>query len=116
MKRIFAVLLCAAMLVCLFAGCSPKPGGTYNLVKITAEGKELPPATMNVTISFTLEEDGTGSVSYNGRQFTIAWNQEGKAVYLSNEDKVLELSQSGGSLVYEKEGTRFVFDPEETDD
>ena len=116
MKRLIAVLLCAVLLACLFAGCSAKIGGKYVLVKITAEGKELPPASMSISVHFTLEEDGTGSASYNGKPMQIAWNQEGKSLYLTAETGVLELRQSGKDLIFEKEGTRFVFEPEETED
>ena len=116
MKQSIAVLLCVFLLVMLFAGCSAKIGGKYILEKITADGKELPPGNMNVSVQFTLEEDGGGSASYNGSRFQIAWTQEGSTVYLTTENSVLELHQSGKGLVYEKEGTKFVFTPEETED
>ena len=116
MKRTLSLLLCAALLVLLLAGCSAEVGGKYTLVRITAEGKEITPANLSVSAHFTLEEKGSGSASWNGSAFDITWTQEGKTVYLSGENGILKLTQSGKNLVCEQDGALWVFEPAESDD
>ena len=115
MKRSLSLLLCAALLVLLLAGCSAEAGGEYTLVRITADGNEITPSSLGVSIRLTLEKEGAGTASWNGSPMQITWSQEGKKIYLSGESGILELTQSGKDLIYEQEGARWIFEPEKDD-
>ena len=115
MRRIFAILLCAALLLAL-TGCSKAVGGTYKLEYITADGLRLPPGGFGMTIYLDLEEEGRGTATYSGTTMDITWEDNGSTVTVTGPNGVLEFTKDGKSLVLHDEGTLLVFNPFEEDD
>lgn len=118
MKRTICLLLAVTGILMLFAGCSKSVGGTYVLSKITADGYLIAPKDLSMNISFTLESDGTGKAQYNSTELEITWSRDGKSISLIGleEDKVLELTVSGGDLILHDDGTVMVFERQEDED
>ena len=115
MRRIFALLLCAVLILGL-AGCSKAAGGSYKLDYITANGIRIPPGGFGMNISFELESDGVGTATYSGTTLDITWTDNGSTVEITGPNGVLELTKDGKSLILHDEGTLLFFNPVEEED
>lgn len=115
MRRVFALLLCAALCLAL-VGCSRAAGGSYRLEYITADGVRMLPSTFGMSISLELEEDGVGTATYSGTLMNVTWTDEGKTVVLNGPKGELEFTKDGKALVLHDEGTLLFFTPVEEED
>ena len=115
MKRIFALLLCAALLLGL-AACTKAAGGAYKLEYITAKGVRMLPSGMGMNISLELEEDGVGTANYSGTVLDISWEDRGSTVFISGPNGELEFTKDGKNLILHSEGTLLFFTPVEKKD
>ena len=116
MKRLI-ILLAAAMLL-LLAGCSKAVGGSYRLEYITSDGVRLPPSNLGMNISFELSEDGIGTAVYGSTPMDITWVEEGSEVVVTSPYAELRFSRDGDNLILHDNGTLLFFTPveEEEDD
>ena len=115
MRRLFALLLCAALLLAL-TGCSKAAGGSYKLEYITADGVRMLPSSFGMNISLDLEEDGVGTANYSGTVMDITWTDEGKTVLVTGPKGELEFRKDGKNLILHDNGTLLFFTLVETDD
>ena len=115
MRRLFALLLCAALLLAL-TGCSKAAGGSYKLEYITADGVRMLPSSFGMNITLDLEEDGVGTANYSGTVMDITWTDEGKTVLVTGPKGELEFRKDGKNLILHDNGTLLFFTLVETDD
>ncbi len=115
MKRILALLLCAALFLGL-VGCGKSAGGSYFLDYMTADGYRMKPSLFSMNVTLNLEEDGVGTANYNGTVLDITWTDTGKAVIVTGPNGELEFNKDGKKLILHSEGTILYFSPVEEED
>lgn len=115
MKRIFALLLAAILLLSL-VGCARAAGGSYFLDYVTADGYRMKASLFSMSVTLDLEEDGVGTANYNGTVLDVTWTDTGSKVIVIGPNGELEFSKDGKNLILHDEGTILYFAPAEEDD
>lgn len=115
MKRLFLLLLCAALLVTL-TGCASPAGGAYKLESITADGMRFTPSSLQMNMSLYLEEEGRGTATFSGTTVDVSWEDDGSTVTVTGPNCALEFTKSGKTLILHDNGTLLFFEPQETDE
>ena len=76
--------------------------GTYRLIRATTMGTSMDPATLGMTMVFTLNEDGTGKamtmIEDEKDEAELSWQQEGSAVHLIVDGEAEEAVFDGSTL------------------
>ena len=115
MKRIFALLLTAILLLTL-VGCARAAGGSYFLDYITADGYRMKASLFSMSITLDLEDDGVGTANYNGTVLDVTWTDTGRKVIVTGPDGELVFSKDGKNLILHDDGTILFFSPVEESD
>ena len=91
MKKTLAIMLAVVLLAVCFAACSGEPKstepvtipGTWNLSKAKADGMTVSASQLGFEMSFTFNEDGSASMTYEGDTTDgLTWEMDGDVLKL----------------------------------
>ena len=127
-KRVLALMMVLAMMVCLVA-CGGGSGssdasvaGTYNLVKMNAGGVSVDigqlteQAGVEVKIALVLNEDGNFTLDMSGlgvgESISGTWKADGSKLTLNAEGEDVPATLDGKTITMEQDGQSMTFEKE----
>ena len=111
MKKLLSLVLALAMLCCMVSALADDAGVWY-LNSMVLDGTTYNPADMGMTITLTLNADGTGSMDSNGEVSELTWTSDDTAVTLVMDGEETVLARQDIGLVIDDEGVSMVFGTE----
>lgn len=111
MKKSLAIALVIVMIASLFVACGEtSAAGNYTCTSMSAQGMTLDPSALGIEVTLTLNEDGTGAMSY-GEQATseLTWTQNGNSIDLTVDDETTTATVDGDTITLTEDAAELVF-------
>lgn len=111
MKKTLAIALVILMVASLFVACGEaSAAGSYTCTSMTTEGMTLDPSALGLEVTLTLNEDGTGAMSFGTESISeLTWKQNGNSIDLTVDGETETATLDGDTITLSEDGAELVF-------